>query len=638
TGSPPSRRRRRAGPSSPRATPTPAPTAGRWRPPATAGRPSTRSGGPGSSSAGCTSPGAAGDGSARSPSSWPSGPSSPFGSARSRANHDQDPLRRHGLEVAADPRGARCGRRAGRHGHLRHLHRHHQCQPVGGGGDRGHRPRQHRRLHQPAHGQRLRARARRHDPALVRPVEHRQPGPGLHRPHHQRVPLVAARHRRHQRAPDGHRPLLGGLDRIRVVARLHLQLQRLDDDDRHQPGGDPVVAEHGRPERADRGRDRPPPAHADVPRHRRQHVPGAELDAHLQLPGHAAGGHRPLTRRTAVMSVLSRWTGRILLAAALTVLAVVGLGPLTGRYRLATVLSGSMAPQMPVGSVAVLVPEDPAAVRVGDVITFQAPTPDHRTVTHRVVEIIEGGHHPVLRTKGDANPVADPWTARLAGSRAWRRVAVVPGAGTAIRLLRSSTVHRLTVQVGPAVLLASMLLAIWWPGRLSRRRRAAVLAAVGLVASAPAALAAFTATTTATNHIAAANDWLPPSVRATVVAKQTGYRAGAIKQGGTYYVYANVADSGNPPSGVSTVKADVSAITTGATAVSLTAGSYSINGVSYGYRSAALTANGTLSGTKNYTITSTDVLTHAQTQSGYSVAVDNTPPTATDIQTTNHAG
>jgi|GEM_PF-1334350 len=338
------------------------------------------------------------------------------------------------------------------------------------------------------------------------------------------------------------------------------------------------------------------------------------------------------------MSVLSRWTGRILLAAALIVLAVVGIGPLTGRYRLATVLSGSMAPQMPVGSVAVLVPEDPAAVRVGDVITFQAPTPDHRTVTHRVVEIIEGGHHPVLRTKGDANPVADPWTARLAGSRAWRRVAVVPGAGTAIRLLRSSTVHRLTVQVGPAVLLASMLLAIWWPGRLSRRRRAAVLAAVGLVASAPAALAAFTATTTATNNIAAANDWLPPSVSATVVAKQTGYLAGAIKQGGTYYVYANVADSGNPPSGVSTVKADVSAITTGATAVSLTAGSYSINGVSYGYRSAALTANGTLSGTKNYTITSTDVLTHAQTQSGYSVAVDNTPPTATDIQTTNHAG
>jgi len=338
------------------------------------------------------------------------------------------------------------------------------------------------------------------------------------------------------------------------------------------------------------------------------------------------------------MSAMGRWTGRILLAAALVVLAVVGVGPLTGRYRLATVLSGSMAPQMPVGSVAVLVPEDPAAVRVGDVITFQAPTPDHRTVTHRVVEVIEGGHHPVLRTKGDANPVADPWTARLDGSRAWRRVAVVPGAGTVIRLLRSPTVHRLTVQVGPAVLLASMLLAIWWPGRLSRRRRAAVLAAVGLVAAAPAALAAFTATTTATNNVAAANDWLPPSVSDTVVAKQTGYLAGAIKPTGSYYVYANVADSGNPPSGVSTVTANVGALTSGSTAVSLTAGSYSVSGVSYGYRSALLTATGPSVGTKSYSITSTDAQAHAQTQSGYNVTVDNTAPTATDVQTTNHVG
>ncbi len=338
------------------------------------------------------------------------------------------------------------------------------------------------------------------------------------------------------------------------------------------------------------------------------------------------------------MDVIGRWTGRILLGLAAAVLVVVGIGPLTGRYRLATVLTGSMAPGMPVGSVAVLVPEDPAAVRVGDVITFQAPTPDHRTVTHRVVEIVESGHHPVLRTRGDANPVDDPWTARLTGDRAWRRVSVVPFAGTAIRALRSSAVHRLTVRVVPVVLFTSVLLAIWWPGRLSRRQTGVVLLVVAVLAATPAALAAFTGTTTATANFAAAADWLPPSVGSTVIAKQTGYLAGAIKQGGVYYVYANDADSGNPASGVSTVTADVSAITTGSTAVTLTAGSYSVNGVSYGYRSGLLTANGTLSGTKNYTITSTDVQAHAQTQSGYSVTVDNTRPTATDIQTTNHAG
>src|SRR5437016_1633138 len=141
------------------------------------------------------------------------------------------------------------------------------------------------------------------------------------------------------------------------------------------------------------------------------------------------------------MRPIGRWAGRILLAVAGLVLLAVGIGPLTGAYRMATVLSGSMGPGMPVGSVAVLVPVDPAAVHVGDVIAYQAPTPEHQVVTHRVVEITEPGPHPVLRTKGDANGAADPWSARLDGAPAWRRVAVIPYAGMVIRALRSAPVH-----------------------------------------------------------------------------------------------------------------------------------------------------------------------------------------------------
>jgi hypothetical protein len=170
------------------------------------------------------------------------------------------------------------------------------------------------------------------------------------------------------------------------------------------------------------------------------------------------------------------------------------------------------------------------------------------------------------------------------------------------------------------------------------RRVVRVLVAVALVAGGPAALAAFTSTSSAANTVATAADWTAPSVSDTVIAKQTGYLAGSIKQGGGYYVYANVADSGNPASGISTVRTDVSAITTGQTAVTLTAGSYSVNGTSYNYRSGALTANGSLSGTKSYTITSTDNLAYAQLQTGYSVAVDNTAPTATAISTGNAGG
>src|SRR3989440_5959602 len=122
-----------------------------------------------------------------------------------------------------------------------------------------------------------------------------------------------------------------------------------------------------------------------------------------------------------------------LLAAALLAVALVALGPLTGTYRVLTVLTGSMAPGMPVGSVAVVRPVDPASIKVGDVITYQAPLADHRVVTHRVVAVLESGPHPVLRTKGDANISPDPWTARLVGAPAWRRVAVLPSAGAGIR-------------------------------------------------------------------------------------------------------------------------------------------------------------------------------------------------------------
>ena len=56
-------------------------------------------------------------------------------------------------------------------------------------------------------------------------------------------------------------------------------------------------------------------------------------------------------------------------------------------------------------------------------------------------------------------------------------------------------------------------------------------------------------------------------VSATVVAKTGQYAAGYVAQGGTYYVYANATDGGAFPSGIATVRADVSVLTAGATSV-----------------------------------------------------------------------
>lgn len=131
-------------------------------------------------------------------------------------------------------------------------------------------------------------------------------------------------------------------------------------------------------------------------------------------------------------------------------------------------------------------------------------------------------------------------------------------------------------------------------------------------------------------------DNVPPSVSSTVISKTTPYLPGFIRQGRTYFVYANVADGGCAPSGIATVTANVATVTTGATAVALVAGSYTVGGVAYNYRSASRTANAALAeGAKAYTITSTDVATNSQTQSGYSVTVDNTRPTGSTVQTAN---
>jgi hypothetical protein len=134
-----------------------------------------------------------------------------------------------------------------------------------------------------------------------------------------------------------------------------------------------------------------------------------------------------------------------------------------------------------------------------------------------------------------------------------------------------------------------------------------------------------------------------PTVSNSVIAKSTGtglYLSGKIKQGGTYYVYANVTDAS---SGLDTVTANVNNITTGQTTVALSPGSFSVNGTSYNYRSAALTANGTLTNgaALGYSVTGTDNAVNVTTLSTPTVTVDNTVPTAnttTKVAATNQTG
>ena len=128
-----------------------------------------------------------------------------------------------------------------------------------------------------------------------------------------------------------------------------------------------------------------------------------------------------------------------------------------------------------------------------------------------------------------------------------------------------------------------------------------------------------------------------PTVTNTVIQKNEGFTGGYIRQGGVYRVFANVSD----PTGVGTVTANVTNITTGASSVALTTtgGPFTVDGVSYAYRSGTQTANNPLTaGSKSYSITATDGLGNSSTSNTGSVTVDNTVPTGTNYQTANGGG
>lgn len=155
-----------------------------------------------------------------------------------------------------------------------------------------------------------------------------------------------------------------------------------------------------------------------------------------------------------------------------------GVGPHTGRYRTMTVLTDSMRPTMPAGSVAVQTPMPVSEVEVGDVITYRIPVEDQRIVTHRVVEVLEAGPKPVVVTQGDAVEQPDPWSARLEGPVVWRTEVGVPYLGYGLHFLRQPVLRDVLVLGVPVLLSLTWLVDIWRPekGRRVASEREAALA------------------------------------------------------------------------------------------------------------------------------------------------------------------
>jgi len=99
----------------------------------------------------------------------------------------------------------------------------------------------------------------------------------------------------------------------------------------------------------------------------------------------------------------------VLFMAAFGVLMAMVVVPRMSGATAYTILTGSMEPKYPPGTLVVSKPVDPKALRAGEIITFNRPdTPE--IVTHRIDQITyTAGGQMQIQTKGDNNPSRDPW-------------------------------------------------------------------------------------------------------------------------------------------------------------------------------------------------------------------------------------
>jgi len=171
-----------------------------------------------------------------------------------------------------------------------------------------------------------------------------------------------------------------------------------------------------------------------------------------------------------VRTVAGRAFALLVAGLVLVVLALTVVIPRLGGAQTYTILTGSMRPGMPPGTVVVVKSRPVDKIKVGDVITYQLRSGEAVVVTHRVVSTaVALNGTKSFTTQGDANNAADRLTVRPEQIRGVRWYAV-PYLGLP-SLWIGADIRQIVVSGAVAVLLGYALVAFAGAVRDKRREQ-----------------------------------------------------------------------------------------------------------------------------------------------------------------------
>lgn len=134
----------------------------------------------------------------------------------------------------------------------------------------------------------------------------------------------------------------------------------------------------------------------------------------------------------------------------IAVLLIVSVLPISGNFKVMTVLSGSMEPEIKTGSIVVVKPSDEYGI--GDIITFNSAGKSGIPTTHRIVEMKVNEGVPVYITQGDANNAPD--TREITNSDIQGRLVLdVPYIGFAVDFARKPLGFLVIIGIPAAVII-----------------------------------------------------------------------------------------------------------------------------------------------------------------------------------------